>query len=344
MERGDRVRVLDDMSSGRPQNLAHLEVGGPESGAPVELLEGDVADPATARRACSGAMGAFHEAAQVSVPASFEDPERSYRTNVMGTLAVLEGARREGLEGVVFAASSAAYGDDPSLPKEESMRTAPLSPYASGKLAAEELLRVWGRSYGLRTVCLRYFNVFGPRQADDSPYTGVIAIFARALLDGAPVRIHGDGGQTRDFVYVQDAVRANLLAMDARRLDPGEVLNVGTGERVSIGGLYAELRELAGRSEEPEYGPERGGRRAAQPGVAREGAGAAGIPPRGRVARRARADLGVVSLPGGSGLAPNTRLSSRRAAALPRAAGRPSGPRWSRGARSACGRSRARDT
>jgi nucleoside-diphosphate-sugar epimerase len=258
VERGDRVHVLDDLSSGKLANLAHLDVGEPGSGATVELFEGDLRDRGLARAACRGTRGIFHEAAQVSVPRSLEDPEESYAVNVMGTLGLLEAARAEGVKGVVLAASSAAYGDTEVLPKVETMTPQPLSPYASGKLAAEALLAVWGRAFGLHTVSLRYFNVFGPRQADDSPYTGVIALFARALLDENPVAIHGDGEQTRDFTYVSDAVQANLLAMDAD-LPPGEVINVGAGERVSINELYRELATLAGREFAPEYLPPRAG-------------------------------------------------------------------------------------
>ncbi len=258
VERGDRVRALDDLSSGKWKNLGHLPTGEPGSGAQVELLQGSVTDPGALRAACRGVEGIFHEAAQVSVPASIRDPMASYSTNVMGTLQVLEAARAEQVGRVVFAASSAAYGDQPSLPKDESMPTRPLSPYAAGKLAGEELMAVWGRVFGLRTVSLRYFNIYGPRQADDSPYSGVIALFARAVLEGRPATIFGDGEQTRDFTFVEDAVRANLLAME-RELEPGIVLNVGTGQRVSINELQRKLAELAGFSGEPRRSPARAG-------------------------------------------------------------------------------------
>ncbi len=264
--RGDRVRVLDDLSSGERANLEpHLEPlgrtrrGGERgSGAPVELVVGDVTDPAALRGLCEGARGVFHEAAQVSVPRSIEDPERSFEVNALGTLRVLEAARAAGTERVVFAASSAAYGNAESLPKTEEMPPAPLSPYAAGKLAAEQLLRVWGEVWGMRTVSLRYFNVFGPRQRDDSPYTGVIAIFARALLEGRAPTIHGDGEQSRDFTYVDNAVQANLLAMDAD-VAPGRVYNVGGGERITINELVAAMAELAGARVEPVYRATRAG-------------------------------------------------------------------------------------
>jgi UDP-glucose 4-epimerase len=215
VERGDRVRVLDDLSTGREENLAHLEVGAPGSGAPVELLRGSIRDAGDVARACEGVRGVLHEAAEVSVPKSLEDPVGSYEINGIGTTQLLEGARRAGVERFVFAASSAAYGDSPALPKTEDMAPEPLSPYGSGKLAGEHLLRVFGLTYGMRTVSLRYFNIFGPRQADDSPYTGVIAIFARALLHGERATIFGDGEQTRDFTHVRNVVSANLLALEA---------------------------------------------------------------------------------------------------------------------------------
>jgi len=257
IRRGDRVRVLDDLSSGRLENLAGLEVGAPGSGAPVELFRGDVGDAALLGRAMSGARGVFHEAAQVSVPASVKDPLLSYRTNVMGTLAVLEAARAAGVRRVVFAASSAAYGDDPALPKVEEMAPRPLSPYASGKLAGEALLATWARCYGFATTALRYFNVYGPRQADNSPYSGVIALFSRAVLDGRVPTVFGDGSQTRDFVFVTDVVAANLLAME--RADGAGLFNVGTGESVSVLQLYRTLADLEGRDPEPRFAPARAG-------------------------------------------------------------------------------------
>ena len=257
--RGDTVRVLDDLSGGSRENLAHLEVGELGSGAPVEFVQGDVAEGDELARAVEDCRGVFHEAAQVSVPRSIEAPERSYAVNVTGTLRVLEAARATGANRVVFAASSAAYGNSETLPKEESMPTEPLSPYASGKLAGEHLLAVWARAYGMHTCALRYFNVFGPRQADDSPYTGVIAIFARALLEGRPVTIFGDGEQTRDFTFVDNVVQANLAAMDADSIEPGQVVNVGGGERISLNELYRAMAEMIGVDRDPNYAEERAG-------------------------------------------------------------------------------------
>ena len=258
VRRGDRVRVLDNLSSGKRENFAELEVGDVGSGAPVEFLHAELADPSACRAACEGVDGVFHEAAQVSVPQSVEDPEASYEVNVTGTLRLLEAARKAGVRSVAFAASSAAYGDSEALPKVETMPVDPLSPYASGKIAGEELMKVWGRCYGLKTVCLRYFNVFGPRQVDDSPYTGVIAIFVRELLQGRAPTIFGDGEQTRDMTYIDNVVDINLRAIDAD-LPPGTVINVGGGERITVNQLYGAIAEGLGSSIAPQYGPPRAG-------------------------------------------------------------------------------------
>jgi len=249
LARGDRVRVLDDLSTGRAENLAGLD---------VEFLHGSIVDPATCDAACAGVQGVFHEAAQVSVPRSVQDPRESYAINVAGTLNVLESCRAAGVRRLVFAASSAAYGDTVELPKVETMTPRPLSPYASGKLAGEDLLRVYGSLHGMKTVSLRYFNVFGPRQADDSPYTGVIALFARALLEGRRPTIFGDGRQTRDLTYIDDVVAANMAAME-KDLEPGCVINVGAGERVSILDLYRAMAGLLGSDLEPVFAPARAG-------------------------------------------------------------------------------------
>ena len=258
LARGDRARVLDNLTSGRLENFAPHEVGEVGSGAPVEFLRGDVSDAEACRRAAEGVDGVFHEAAQVSVPYSVEAPEASYEINIMGTLRVLEGARAAGVERVVFASSSAAYGESELLPKVETLATDPVSPYASGKVGGEHLMKVWGRCYGLKTVCLRYFNVFGPRQVDDSPYTGVIALFVRAILEGRAPRIYGDGEQTRDMTFVDNVVDVNLRAMGAD-LEPGTILNVGGGEQITINQLYRAIAEGLGSSLEPEHLPERAG-------------------------------------------------------------------------------------
>jgi UDP-glucose 4-epimerase len=250
VRRGDRVRVLDDLSTGVLGNLEPLGLGEAGTGAPVELVRGSIASAGACRAACEGVEGVFHEAALVSVPRSFEDPVHCYEVNVTGTLRLLEAARRAGASRFVLASSSAAYGDSEVLPKHEGMAPDPLSPYASSKLAGEHLLNVFGRTHGMKTVALRYFNVFGPRQRDDSPYTGVIALFARALLEGRSATIQGDGEQTRDFNYVGNVVDANLLALE-KELEPGAVINVGGGERISILELYRALSKLAGSSAEP---------------------------------------------------------------------------------------------
>ena len=259
VERGDAVRVFDNLATGRESNLAHLEVGAPGSGAPVEFVQGDIRNFDALVAAMSGIRGVFHEAAQVSVPRSIEAPLESYAVNVTGSLHVVEAARLQGVNRIVAAASSAAYGDSEELPKHEEMAPNPLSPYASGKLAMEQLLTVWGRVHEMHTINLRYFNVFGPRQADDSPYTGVIAIFARALIEGQPVTIFGDGEQSRDFTYIDNVVAANLAAMDTVGTEPGEVLNVGVGDRISLNQLYTAMAELAGSSLLPRYAEARAG-------------------------------------------------------------------------------------
>jgi nucleoside-diphosphate-sugar epimerase len=248
--RGDRVRVLDDLSSGRLENL---------SGLPVELVRGRVSDPAACRTAVAGVTGIFHQAAQVSVPRSIEDPFGSYETNVLGTLQLLEAARAAQVKRFVFAASSAAYGESPTLPKVETMPPQPLSPYAAGKLAGEQLLRVYASCFGMHTVSLRYFNVFGPRQADDSPYTGVIALFVRALLEGRAPVIHGDGLQSRDFTFVANVVDANLAAMERELDEPGSVINVGAGERITLRELYDALSAELGVRIDVRHAPARAG-------------------------------------------------------------------------------------
>jgi nucleoside-diphosphate-sugar epimerase len=263
VKRGDRVRVLDDFSSGRLENFAGLEVLDHDTVRPgaqcdVELVRGSITNPVHCRRACAGVDGIFHEAAQVSVPRSIESPVESYEINVMGTLRLLEAARTSGVGRIVAASSSAVYGNTPTLPKIESMPPDPLSPYASGKLGGEALLRVYGESHGMKTVSLRYFNVFGARQLDDSPYTGVIALFARALLDDRAPTIFGDGEQTRDFTHVDNVVQANLLAME-RTLAPGTAINVGSGSSVSINSLYREMRILMGKTIEARHAPVRAG-------------------------------------------------------------------------------------
>jgi nucleoside-diphosphate-sugar epimerase len=255
LARGDDVRVLDNLSSGRRENLEACEA---TARGRMEFVQADLRERAALERAVHGVDGIFHEAAQVSVPQSVREPELCYAINVGGTLGLLEAARKAGVTRLVFAASSAAYGDAPTLPKEESMLPQPQSPYAASKVAGEQMLSVWGRCFGMHTVSLRYFNVFGPRQQDDSPYTGVIALFAKALLEGRAPTIFGDGEQTRDFTYVDNVVSANLLAMDAR-VPTGSVFNVGTGERITVNQLYQAMAQFFGSKLAVQRATERAG-------------------------------------------------------------------------------------
>ncbi len=248
---GCEVRVLDDLSSGRRENLAGFGQG-------LELIEGDVRDRSLLARAVAGVEVVFHEAAVPSVPRSVAEPERTNDVNVNGTLAVLEQARRAGVRRVVFAASSSAYGDTPVLPKVETMPPMPLSPYALQKIAGEQYCRLYTELYGLETVALRYFNVYGPRQNPDSEYAAVIPKFVTACLDGRPAQIFGDGEQTRDFTYVADVVEANVLAADAEPA-VGQVMNVAGGGRISLNQLLRHVRELCGGGVDPVHQPARAG-------------------------------------------------------------------------------------
>ena len=237
LARGHRVTVLDDFSTGHAENLRPF-------GRKVTLVRGDCADEAAARKACRGVSAVFHLAAMPSVPRSVKDPLLSHRTNATATLTMLVAARDAGARRFVYAGSSAVYGDLPTLPKREDMPTRPLSPYGLGKLAGEHYVRLFASLYGMETLTLRYFNVFGPRQDPGSPYSGVISLFATALLQGRRPVIYGDGRQTRDFTYVANVVDANLRALTAKGLR-GQTLNVATGKRISLLDLHREVsREL----------------------------------------------------------------------------------------------------
>lgn len=251
LETGWRVRLLDDFSSGREANLAHLD-------GSAELLRGDLRDRALLERALAGVEVVFHQGAVPSVPRSVAEPERTHSVNATGTLGVLEASRAAGVRRVVFASSSSAYGDTPVLPKIESMPPCPLSPYALQKYAGERYCQLYHRLYGLETVALRYFNVYGPRQNPNSEYAAVIPRFATACLAGRAPVVFGDGEQTRDFTFVADAVAANLLAADAPRA-AGEVVNVAGGRRVSLNQLLAEIRDLTGAAVAPRHEPARPG-------------------------------------------------------------------------------------
>jgi UDP-glucose 4-epimerase len=248
---GWRVRVLDDFSSGRDENLRAIA-------DEVELIRGDLRDAETVAKAVAGVEVVFHQAAVPSVPRSVAEPVRTNSVNVDGTLLVLDSARRAGVRRVVYAASSSAYGDTPTLPKIETMPARPRSPYALQKYAGEVYCQLFTELYGLETVALRYFNVYGPRQDPKSEYAAVIPRFITACLSGVAPRVHGDGEQTRDFTCVVDAVRANLLAADAPRA-VGSVCNVAAGARTSLNQLVAEIRRQTGARVEPIHDPPRTG-------------------------------------------------------------------------------------
>src|SRR4051812_28485290 len=244
VRRGHRVRVADSLVTGKRSNLDHLPG--------VEFLEGDLADLAFATKAVEGCQFVLHQAAIPSVPRSVQDPITSNTANVDATLNVLVSARDAGVKRLVFAASSSAYGDTPTLPKHEGMPSNPLSPYALQKVVGEQYLQMFTRLYGFETVSIRYFNVFGPRQDPSSPYSGVISVFATALLENRSPRIYGDGEQTRDFTYVANVVDGVPRACDAPQAS-GQVINVATGGRISLNVLFRSMRSLVGATAEPTY-------------------------------------------------------------------------------------------
>jgi UDP-glucose 4-epimerase len=246
-----RVRVLDDFSTGRHENLAAVAER-------IDLIRGDVRDAPTVERAVDGVELVFHQAALASVPLSIAEPLRTHSVNLEGTLRVLEESRRAGVRRVVYAASCAVYGDDPELPKEETLAVAPLSPYALQKYAGELYCRLYADLHGLETVALRYFNVYGPRQDPAGDYAAVIPRFVEACLAGDAPHIYGDGEQTRDFVMVDDVVAANLLAADAERAS-GSVCNVASGSATCLNALLDLVREHTGARVEARYDPPREG-------------------------------------------------------------------------------------
>lgn len=251
LARGDRVRVLDNLSSGYLENLAGVMDR-------IEFIEGDVRDEAILPRATAGVDFIFHLAAMVSVPESMAKPLEAELINVAGTLELLMAAKAAGARRLVLSSTCAVYGDEPTLPKVETMPTFPQSPYAISKLTAEAYCQLFDRSFGLETAILRYFNVFGPRQDPSSAYSGVISIFVDRLTRGVAPLIFGDGQQTRDFVFVEDVVRANLLAA-ATPEAAGKVFNIGAGRQVSINQLFANLRRIFDCKLKPEYKPARPG-------------------------------------------------------------------------------------
>ena len=249
--RGDRVRVIDNLSSGRRENLADISKD-------VELIEADIRDEAALAGALDGIELVFHEAAVPSVPRSLADPIGSHDANATGTLKLLHAAKRAGVRRVVYAASSSAYGDTPTLPKVETMRPMPLSPYAVSKLAGEHYCQVFAGAYGLETVCLRYFNVFGPHQDPKSEYAAVIPRFVTAALGGLGVTIYGDGTQSRDFCFIDNTVEANLAAGSAPGASGG-VFNVACGAAINLNDVVKLVGEIVGHAVPITYVPGRVG-------------------------------------------------------------------------------------
>ena len=253
LARGDRVRVLDDLSTGRPVNLDDVR-------GDIELTDGDVRDAAAVARAIAGSSIVFHQAAIPSVARSVADPVASNAVNVTGTLNVLVAARDNSVERVVYASSAAVYGNADTLPLHEGMPTRPASPYGVSKLAGERYLEAFTRTYGIATVALRYLNVFGPRQNPHSDYAAAIPRFISCTLRGDAPTIFGDGEQARDFVFVDDVVQANLLAVDAREPAWGRAFNIGRGERRTVNELLDTIRTLVpGDHPAPGYAPPRAG-------------------------------------------------------------------------------------
>jgi len=239
--RGARMRVIDDLSTGHLENIAEL-------GGNVDFIRANLNDADALRRALADVELVFHEAAIPSVPRSVEQPRATHEACVEATFSLLLAARTAGVRRLIYAASSSAYGDQPTLPKVETMAPDPLSPYAVAKLVGEYYCQVFTRAYGLETISLRYFNVFGPRQDPSSPYSGVISLFVSALLGGTPPVIYVDGEQSRDFTYVADVVAANLRAAETTR-GIGQIINVANGERVTLNQLLDTLKRLTGRTD-----------------------------------------------------------------------------------------------
>ena len=251
IKRGDTVRVLDDLSTGNVDNLSAVR-------EQIDFIEGSVTDETTVQRAVAGTNFIFHLAAMVSVPVSMEQPVLAEQTNALGTLNVLQAAKNNGTQRVVLSSTAAIYGDEPTLPKLENMLPHPKSPYAISKLAGEYYCQLFNQAFGVETVALRYFNAFGPRQDPSSPYSGVISIFLDKLQQGVAPTIFGDGGQTRDFVFVTDVAQANLLASQVPQA-AGQVFNIGTGMQVSLNQLFDTLADILAFNKKPAYQPTRSG-------------------------------------------------------------------------------------
>jgi len=277
LNEGKRVRVLDDLSTGHAENIGvcfdenggeiqynqadsfETEGGGTRDDGEIEFVKGDIRDRELVHKCMQGVKYVFHQAALPSVPRSIENPSESVSVAVDGTLSVLEAASKNNVKRVVYAASSSAYGANQDSPKKESFRPEPLSPYAAGKLAGEHLCKVFWECYGLETVAIRYFNVFGPRQDPKSQYAAVIPKFINAFLEKRAPTIYGDGGQTRDFTYVDNVVEANMLAAIAPKEVAGKVVNVACGESISLLDLLNALTNILGPTMDPDFQPPRPG-------------------------------------------------------------------------------------
>ncbi len=247
LQRGHFVRVLDDFSTGKRENLI-FDKAHPSP----EIIEGDIRDLGTCQKAVQGMEYVFHQGALPSVQRSVEDPKTSNAVNVGGTLNILLASREKGVKRVMYAASSSVYGDTPTLPKHEEMPPNPLSPYALQKYVGEQYCRLFYQLYGLETICLRYFNIFGPKQDPNSLYSAVIPKFIDALLEGRSPIIFGDGEQSRDFTYIENVVQANLLAMSAEHLH-GEAVNIACGKKISLNQLLNVLKDILGSKQSPIY-------------------------------------------------------------------------------------------
>jgi nucleoside-diphosphate-sugar epimerase len=253
VKRGESVRGLDNLETGRSENLTHLS-------GKFEFVECDLRDAEGVAKACEGIEYVLHQGALPSVPRSVKDPRTSHTANIDGTFNLLEGARAAGVKRIIYAASSSAYGNQPGFPRVETMVPMPIAPYPVQKLAGELYMKSFWQVYGLETVCLRYFNIFGPRQVPDSPYSGVMAKFTLQMMNGERPTIFGDGEQGRDFTYVENAVSANLLALAApAEKVAGRTFNVACGERHTLNKTFRVLAELLDFKEQPVYGPPRTG-------------------------------------------------------------------------------------
>lgn len=251
VERGEDVRVLDNLATGHMENLSDVQ-------SEFEFVRGDIVDDETVQRAVDGTQLIFHQAALPSVPRSIKNPRASHDANLTGTLNILIAARDHNVQRVVLASSSSVYGNSPVLPKVETFEPQPLSPYAVTKLGCEQYARVFSNLYGLSAICLRYFNVFGPRQDPTSQYSGALAKFVRCAVEHQPFPVYGDGEQSRDFTYVENVVNANLRA-GYSELDDSAVLNVAGGERTTLNQIIAYLNELTHQELPTQYGPPRAG-------------------------------------------------------------------------------------